>query len=161
MSNDSDLNEQIIAQQNQILLEISQSQPLIDILISPSVLINTEYKEGASMPGFIPGLQYLSSKYLMRKVRGDGNCFYRSFLFAYLERLVMDYHHESVTENNNNNEEIKQRAINECNRFIVRIKACREELITLGYSEIAFESFYDVSLYDFISLRNCAYLYTI
>lgn len=144
-STDADLNEQIIAQQNQILLEISQNQPLIDILISPSTLINTEYKEEYSMPGFIPGLQYLSTKYLMRKVRGDGNCFYRSFLFAYLERLVMDYHNESINENNSKHDEIKQRAVDECNRFIIRIKACREELITLGYSEIAFESFYDVS----------------
>lgn len=24
----------------------------------------------------------------MRRVRGDGNCFYRSFLFAYLESLL-------------------------------------------------------------------------
>ena len=68
------------------LFEISQNQPLIGNLISPAILIGTEYKEDDYVsPGFIPGLQYLAKSYLMRKVRGDGNCFYRSFLFAYLE----------------------------------------------------------------------------
>ena len=153
MSTDSDFNEQVIAQQNQILLEISQNQPLIGILLSPNILIGTEYNEEYSQPGFILGLQYLAKKYLMRKVRGDGNCFYRSFLFSYLERLVMDYHNENLTENNEQTQQsqtLKGNSEKECMRMITRIKECREELITLGYSEIAFESFYDVSHFNIV-----------
>ena len=133
---DSKLNEQIIEQQNQIILEISNTQPLIGHLLSPLILL-PEYENTASI-GFIPGIKYLSTKYLIRKVRGDGNCFYRSFLFSYLEKLLINY-------NNDSNYSVKQQAIIEHERIITRIKSCKDELIRLGYSEVAFECFYDVS----------------
>lgn len=135
---DTLLNEQIVAQQNQILLEV-QSQPLIGALVSPSLLI-PEYESNIDAPGFIPGLAYLASKYVMRKVRGDGNCFYRSFLFSYLENIVGDYN------NSYEDELLKRRAVDEHSRMLRRIKDCKDELIALGYSEVAFECFYDVTL---------------
>lgn len=133
------LNEQIINQQNQILLEV-QSYPLIGPLSSPTLLI-PEYESNIdARSGFIPGLNYLASKYLMRKIRGDGNCFYRSFLFSYLENIISDYN------NSYEDELLKRRAVNEHTRMLKRIQDCKEELIILGYSEIAFECFYDVTL---------------
>ena len=121
---DSLLNEQIVAQQNQILLEV-QSQPLIGALQSPTLLI-PEYESNIDAPGFIPGLTYLASKYVMRKVRGDGNCFYRSFLFSYLENIIGDYN------NSYEDELLKRRAVDEHTRMLRRIKDCKEELIALG-----------------------------
>ncbi|CAN0309928.1 unnamed protein product, partial [Ectocarpus sp. 4 AP-2014] len=45
--------------------------------------------EGNPKPGFRKGVQDLGKRYsALRRVRGDGNCFYRSFLFGYLERLL-------------------------------------------------------------------------
>ena len=131
---DNETNELIIAQQNQILLEISNSQPLIGLLVSPSVLI--EDYEKSNSPGFVPGLKYLAQKYLIRKVRGDGNCFYRSLLFSYLERLLTDYNSEDTN--------LKQISEKEHARMLEKLKSSKQDLITLGYSEIAFESFYDV-----------------
>ena len=134
MSDNAEINlEQIAEQQNLILSEIS-SQPYIGPLINPNALI-TDYNNSSS-PGFIPGLEYLSKKYFMRKVRGDGNCFYRALLFSYLEKVLIDYNSESDI--------IKAKAVNEHKRILQRIKDCRQELIAWGYSEIAFECFYDV-----------------
>ena len=151
---DSKLNEQIIEQQNQIILEISNTQPLIGHLLSPLILL-PEYENTASI-GFVPGIKYLSTKYLIRKVRGDGNCFYRSFLFSYLEKLLINY-------NNDSNNTTKQQAIIEHERIITRIKSCKDELIRLGYSEVAFECFYDVSdhvcINVYIFVRNCILYY--
>jgi ubiquitin thioesterase protein OTUB1 len=132
---DIERNELTIQQQNQILSEIASSQPLIGLLISPTVLID-EY-QNADSNGFIPGLKYLASKYLIRKVRGDGNCFYRSLLFAYLEKILTEY-------NSVDNESQKQRAELEHNRMINKIKSSKDYLISIGYSEVAFECFFDV-----------------
>jgi hypothetical protein len=44
------------------------------------------YAENAA---FIPGVHWLAHNFAsMRKVRGDGNCFYRALLFSYLEELL-------------------------------------------------------------------------
>ena len=137
---DSLLNEQIVNQQNQILLEVQSQGPLIGPLQSPSLLIPDYESNIVNSPGFIPGLTYLTTKYTMRKVRGDGNCFYRSFLFSYLENIIGDYN------NSYEDELLKRRAVSEHTRMLQRIKDCKEELISLGYSEIAFECFYDVTL---------------
>lgn len=103
--------------------------PMISDLLSPSHLI-PEYELNPN-PGFIQGIKYLSSKYsTMRKVRGDGNCFYRSFLFAYLEGLRKNGETEFT--------------INELKRFREIIVNSKEYLIALGYEEFTFESFYDV-----------------
>lgn len=134
---DYETNEMIIEQQNKILNEIAQSQPLIGHLVNPATII-PEYEHSDSL-GFVPGLRYLSLKYLMRKIRGDGNCFYRSFLYSYLERLISNYH---TLENAS----LKLKAENEQLRMINTLKKCKEHLLELGYSEIAFETFYDVGL---------------
>jgi ubiquitin thioesterase protein OTUB1 len=69
-------------------------------------------------------------------VRGDGNCFYRSCLFGYLEGLLTKHIEGSL----------KEIADIERKRMLKTITDSKEELIQFGYSEIAIESFYDVTL---------------
>lgn len=46
-----------------------------------------EYQDGS--PVFLQKIQTLEGRYLaIRRTRGDGNCFFRSFVFAYMEDLV-------------------------------------------------------------------------
>lgn len=104
--------------------------------VSPLVFL--EDYENSISPGFVPGIKYLASKYSIRKVRGDGNCFYRSFLFSYLEELLTLY--------NSNNINLKSLAENERIRVEALIIKSKDELITMGYSEIAIECFHDVFL---------------
>lgn len=113
--------------------ETRDIKAMIGDMTSPSIL--TEEYVGNPMPGFIPGIDYLSSKYRgMRRVRGDGNCFYRAFLFSYLENLVI------LKENSI---EGFDEAEKERQRFINVINESKNRLISLGYEEFTFEYFYD------------------
>ena len=97
------------------------------------------------MPGFVTGITYLSNKYrMLRRVRGDGNCFYRSCFFGYLENMLSKY--------KGTNDKNKEDAINEKKRIINIITFSKQELIDYGYSEIAIESFYDIVIELFENL---------
>lgn len=46
-----------------------------------------EYQSGSSV--FLAKIRKLEAMYAsIRRARGDGNCFFRSFIFAYMEHLV-------------------------------------------------------------------------
>jgi ubiquitin thioesterase protein OTUB1 len=50
-------------------------------------VVCAEYREGSSV--FREKIHSLENEYgSMRRTRGDGNCFFRSFMFAYMEQLV-------------------------------------------------------------------------
>lgn len=108
---------------------------MIGDLEPPSILLS-EY-EKADSPFFIPGIDYISRNYNhMRRVRGDGNCFYRAFIFSYLEGLLRDYNLDS---------EKKKSAEKERDRITKIIDDSKLELVTKhSYSEIAIESFQEV-----------------
>ena len=76
----------------------------------------------------------LGSKYKMRKIRGDGNCFYRGFLFSYLEQLLVKLKTDP---------EVAQQ---ERSRMEALVVGSKDELVALGYSEIAIETFHDVTV---------------
>lgn len=66
----------------------------------------------------------LASKYKhIRRTRPDGNCFFRAFCYAYLERLVK------------NKSEFKE--------FINRVQNSHKDLIQLGFPQFTVEDFYD------------------
>eukprot|EP01033_Poteriospumella_lacustris_P003140 gene3140-2312_t len=68
----------------------------------------------------------------MRRIRGDGNCFYRGLLFGYLNTLL-----ESLKSNDPANAEA------EYNRIKTKIQGSMEDLVAVGYSEFTIEVFYD------------------
>jgi ubiquitin thioesterase protein OTUB1 len=85
--------------------------------------------ENSELPGFALGVKSLGG-FEMRAVRGDGNCFYRSVLFSYLEKLVIG---KDVEENQK-----------ELERMLEVIKKSKDDLMAVGYQEFAIESFYDM-----------------
>ena len=111
------------------------ASPMIGALQSPSILL-AEY-ENADSPGFLPGIKYLDNHYqYMRRVRGDGNCFYRAFIFSFLESLLADY---------NLGGEHRESAAIERDRILEIISESKQELVTKhSYSEMAIESFQEV-----------------
>lgn len=154
-SSDQHADQLTLQQLGTIQEEIAQIQPLIGEPVRVEVLL-TDYTHSPS-PGFIPGIQYLSKEFsYMRKVRGDGNCFYRALLFGYLENLLK-FHLSG-------NEESIAIAKKEYGRIMTIIKDSLEELIALGYPDYAIESFHEVSIttisllsyiiYDLSTLRN-------
>jgi hypothetical protein len=101
---------------------------MISTLQNIKVLL-PEY-ENATLPGFQLGIHNLETKYMkFRRVRGDGNCFYRSLLFGYLEGLLTKHIEGSL----------KEIADIERKRMLKTITDSKEELIQFGYSEIAIE----------------------
>jgi hypothetical protein len=71
-------DEATLQQINDISQGIAEAQPLIGDSMSVNAALRGEYINNADSPGFLPGLNYLDAKYKrIRRVRGDGNCFYR------------------------------------------------------------------------------------
>ncbi|KAL5008456.1 hypothetical protein ScPMuIL_014037 [Solemya velum] len=81
-------DEETLAQQKEIEREIVDTQQLVGERVSFDRLIREYAQEDEIYREKIEHLKNLYS--CVRKTRGDGNCFYRAFGFAYLEKLLVD-----------------------------------------------------------------------
>ncbi len=69
---------------------------LAGVLLFQAVTCAAEYQSGSAV--FVAKIKKLETMYKsIRRARGDGNCFFRSFIFAYMESLV---HTADLTERN-------------------------------------------------------------
>jgi ubiquitin thioesterase protein OTUB1 len=103
--------------------EVNNSFALIDVPVSPSDCFKKQY-EGNANGNFLFGIDMLDRHYqAVRRVRGDGNCFFRGFLFALCEKLI---------ENPDLNQKVLQ-----------KIQSSKQELIQIGYSEVAIDTFWE------------------
>lgn len=140
-------DELTVQQVEAIQREISAAQPMIAAL-SPVTALLVDY-ENAELKGFVSGINYLSSKFsALRKVRGDGNCFYRAFLFGYLETLLNDYLSADS--------EKKSAAEQEQKRVLSIVESSMVALVAVGYSEFTIETFYD----EFLELIQNIFAFT-
>ncbi|KZS95353.1 cysteine proteinase [Sistotremastrum niveocremeum HHB9708] len=100
------------------------SRPLISALGSIGSL-RTEY----TSPSFISQLQYLESNgYVgIRRTRGDGDCFYRSLAFAYIERIMQAPDKELAVA-----------------KATSQLYETQKLLDAAGFQKMAYEDFYDV-----------------
>ncbi|XP_074661076.1 ubiquitin thioesterase OTUB1-like [Tubulanus polymorphus] len=113
-------DESTIAQQEQIDRNIAKEQPFISEKLKFSEL-DDEYKTDAV---YLAKVKELKTKYsCFRRTRGDGNCFYRAFGFAYFELLRQD--------------------VDECKRFKEIIKQNQQDLIDLGFPQFTLDDFYE------------------
>lgn len=132
--------EQATLQQMEALKDIQNEQPMIGEVMRLSTTLLPAY-ENATNTGYVPAIHYLDKKYAgFRNVRRDGNCFYRAFLFSFLEKIL------SLLEI----DDIKGKE--ELERITAVIIASKEVLVELGFAEFAFECFYDVKFHYYITL---------
>ncbi|XP_050298259.1 ubiquitin thioesterase otubain-like [Anthonomus grandis grandis] len=116
----SNQDELIMAQQRQIEREISESIPLVGEL-SPIISLNSEYSTDDI---YLAKIKDLATKYTsIRRTRPDGNCFFRAFSYAILERLL------------GNKEEF--------NRFYKLAEDSKNVLVELGFQQFTVEDFYE------------------
>lgn len=88
----------------------------------PISVLEEEYKAGSAV--FLAKLQILKESYgAIRRARGDGNCFFRSFMFSYLEHLIVTQDEAEIA------------------RMEKSIEICKQTLIDLGHAEFTFEDF--------------------
>ncbi|CAL5183347.1 unnamed protein product [Lathyrus oleraceus] len=93
----------------------------------PLSSLAAEYQSGS--PILLEKIKVLAEQYAsIRRTRGDGNCFFRGFMFSYLEHLL----------------EAQDKA--EIDRIKVNIERSRKALQTLGYAELTFEDFFTLFL---------------
>ncbi len=127
-------DELTLKQISDIAGDVAISHPLIG---DPSPTANLrEVYDSVSAQWFRNGITHVSVKYsMMRSIRGDGNCFYRAYLYSYLETLLLLHNSQDETE----------RALGETERDRVEavIKASLEDLVSVGYDKYAIELFYD------------------
>ncbi|XP_058942660.2 ubiquitin thioesterase OTUB1 [Pocillopora verrucosa] len=115
-------DEAIMAQVDNIQKEIAQIQPLVGDKLD----INFLQKEYA-IDDFVyqTKIKDLSLNYShVRKTRGDGNCFYRAFGFAYFEELIGNQL--------------------EFDRFKTLASQSKDELVSMGFPSFTIEDFHQI-----------------
>ena len=76
--------------ENEIRQNIEKNTPLISDILNTSTLLN-DYRENTE---YLNSVQIIANKYRsLRKIRRDGNCFYRGFIYRIFEYI-------SITKNN-------------------------------------------------------------
>jgi len=79
-------------------------------------------------PNFIKKIPELETRYKgLRRVRGDGNCFFRGFMFRYLENLLTE-------------------SAETLNSVVTRLRGSLGYLVEVGYSETSIELFCDIAV---------------
>ncbi|KAG0248345.1 hypothetical protein BG011_000175 [Mortierella polycephala] len=120
-------DEQILTQMQAIKDEEANAHPLVDNSEDLSEL-EKEYENGS--PVFRNKIMNLADTHdRMRRSRGDGNCFYRAFAFAWFERVMLA----------KSKPELHAQAVK-------AIQESKDLLIAAQFELLAFEDFYQVTL---------------
>lgn len=114
-------DDEIMAQKEAIEAEIRKENPLIsdreDFTLLEKVYENDE--------AYLSKVRLLKNAYGgFRRVRPDGNCFFRAVGFAYLEQLLNDKRGKLV-------------------KFMDKIRPTKEEMIKMGFPQFTMEDFFD------------------
>ena len=127
-NNNPSTKENVVVQQSSPLLmeeiekEIRETQVLTSNKLEVAKLRDAYEKDS----NFDRGVVYLQQHYRnLRRVRGDGNCYYRAFLYSLCDHL-----------NHPNQEQ-------ELKRITSLIKSSMDRLETLGYERFAIETFWE------------------
>eukprot|EP00887_Chlorella_sp_A99_P001976 scaffold18.g1976.t1 len=117
---------EILNWEAQIKSAETANQPLIGEL-EPLASLEAEYASGSEV--FLAKIRGLHASYgAIRRARGDGNCFFRSFLFGYLEGLLTSQGEAEKA------------------RMLSRLDELKTAFKTAGYDELVFESPLDIVL---------------
>ncbi|KAG2501153.1 hypothetical protein HYH03_000968 [Edaphochlamys debaryana] len=119
-------DEEILAQQNLIRAEQAQRSEYVGNE-EPLSALKEEYINGNQ--NFVQKISKLESAYgRFRRTRGDGNCFFRGFVYAYLEGLLLG------------------RDTAECSRITAVVQGWKMRLVEGGFQELVFEDAMDLLL---------------
>ena len=133
-SNKKSENDLILDYENNIRKEIEKTTPLI----SEELSINKLMEEYKSNEEYLKSIENISKKYkTYKKVRRDGNCFYRSFIYRLFEQTCIK-----------NDKNLYEKIIN-------KIKESKNLTEKNGYEWAVVQDFYEIFLKEFIECFNC------
>ncbi|XP_022764138.1 ubiquitin thioesterase otubain-like isoform X2 [Durio zibethinus] len=119
-------DDDIMQQQSAIHAEEAKKIPFVGNK-EPLSMLAAEYESGS--PILLEKIKMLGQQYAaIRRTQGDGNCFFQSFMFSYLEHILGS----------------QDRA--EVDRIKGNVKECRKTLQSLGYADFSFEDFFGLFL---------------
>ncbi|KAL2903708.1 Ubiquitin thioesterase otubain-like [Bienertia sinuspersici] len=119
-------DDDIMHQHSAILDEEAFKVPFVGDK-EPLSALAAEYHSGS--PILLEKIKLLEENYsAIRRTRGDGNCFFRSFMFSYLEHIL----------------ETQDKV--EVDRVMANVEECRKTLQGLGYADFTFEDFFSLFL---------------
>ncbi|KAI8876494.1 cysteine proteinase [Backusella circina FSU 941] len=122
-------DEEILQHEQRIKDEEAQKVPLVSL---PEPIAKLE-KEFEGNEPFIKKIKNLGQKHKeIRRCRGDGNCFFRAFAFAWFEKSLKDSTKYAL--------------------YLETLKGTPELLEKSGFQKLAFEDFYDVTLEQFVAI---------
>ncbi|KAI0821438.1 cysteine proteinase [Irpex lacteus] len=110
----------------QLLDDEASKRPLISTSL-PIVTLREEYERGSG--NFVQQIDWLISKGFthVRRTRGDGDCFYRSLAFAWIERLLLSPSKDIAVAT-----------------ALSLLDSSLDVLKAAGFQDLVFEDFYDV-----------------
>ncbi|RLN14513.1 hypothetical protein BBJ28_00013496 [Nothophytophthora sp. Chile5] len=109
----------------------ASSGPLVSDRMSV-LCLKAEYVGNANA-NFMHGIEALNGQYEgMRRVRGDGNCFFRGFVFALCEQLL------PASPSGGEDASAARRL-----RIQEKIQQSKSELLAVGYSDVAIDAFWE------------------
>ncbi|KAK4753653.1 hypothetical protein SAY87_001757 [Trapa incisa] len=121
-----DIYDDIIKQHSEAEASESEKNPLIGDK-EPLSVLEAEYQ--SSCPVWVKKIKFLEQKFAaIRRARGDGNCFYRCFMFSYLEHIL------------------ETRDKPEVDRIKANVEESRRTLMGLGYADFTFEDIFELFL---------------
>eukprot|EP00108_Taenia_solium_P007780 TsM_000548700 transcript=TsM_000548700 gene=TsM_000548700 len=131
----ADCFEALQTQQEEIEKAIKESGPLV----SEPLPLSTLAEDFNGHTVYLEKLELLKKRYSnIRRLRRDGNCFYRAFGFAYIEYLMQGKRKEEAKRWD------FHPSIHVCQfRFIRFCDECKEFLISVGYTEFTVEDFHE------------------
>ncbi|KAK6252844.1 hypothetical protein QUC31_014564 [Theobroma cacao] len=119
-------DDDIMQQQSAFHAEEAKKVPFVGDK-EPLTMLAAEYESGS--PILLEKIKLLGQQYAaIRRTRGDGNCFFRSFMFSYLEYVLESQDHAEV------------------DRIKGNVEECRKTLQSLGYADFTFEDFFALFL---------------
>ena len=124
--------------QNQIKKDIEDQMPFISELKDSQEVINefidSKFEESLKLLLADPASGGRGYKHI-RRLRRDGNCFYRAFLFQLFEHYALNFEKEDPTISEN------------YAKLVSKIEGCKKDMMEHGgYDEIVIDDFYDMFL---------------
>ncbi|CAL0334379.1 unnamed protein product [Lupinus luteus] len=119
-------DDDIVHQKTSIQAEEANKVPFLGDK-EPLSSLAAEYQSGS--PILLEKIKVLEEQYAaIRRTRGDGNCFFRGFMFSYLEHILQSQDQHEI------------------DRVKENVEKSRKALQTLGYPELTFEDFFSLFL---------------
>ncbi|PPQ83043.1 hypothetical protein CVT26_012174 [Gymnopilus dilepis] len=120
----------ILLQLQQLLNDSVPTRPLIDVL-APMSTLRAEYENGSA--SFLKQIDWLIARGFdrVRRTRGDGDCFYRSLGFAYVESLINSQDRDFAVASS-----------------LSKLESTKDTLDKAGIEKLVYEDFYE----EFVSL---------